>query len=285
MRYCFVTSILITLFLSIDLQAQETLDRGTEIQFLNISIDDALKKSNAENKPIFLYVMMISGPCKKLEKGAFSDVELGKYYNEKFINVNFDLFGRNLTKEFIVKYEITTTPTLLYINLDGSLIHKFDGARTVFNFLSVAKQIYEEKVVEYVEEPKVNYQMKLPFKVENSRENETYTIEKKDTWVNIGKTMIQTDDIWDFEDLGFIYLYVRYINNSFEIKIESATTKSFYNLDITTQFLDHTNRKRIGDWGKFKVPSLKEGESKIFSTIAIPDGTMMFSVFLGYSNM
>jgi len=281
MRYYFITSILITLFISKNLLAQEKVDRGTEIQFLNISLEEALEKSVAEQKPIFLYAMMINGPCRYLEKGAFSDKELGEYYNEKFITVITKLNWSEENK-FKDKYSITKTPTLLYINTDGSLIYTYpEGVpRTVENLFSIGKQIYGEELVENVEEPEANPEIKLPFKVVcfvGGGLDQTTLIEEN-TWVKIAERTNFDDN---YNEYGQVHYYARYTNNQVQLKVQNSSTRPYTDKFTKVKFYsewstdDYTHN--VGESKSAQISNLSTGDSKIF-TYSIPSGAKVFKI-------
>lgn len=114
------------------------------IQFLEISLDQALAKSKEEQKPIFLHATVNwSGYCKRLISKEFSNKELADYYNSKFINVKINMEGPN-GLYVADKYEIKSYPTLLYIRPDGTLIGTIKGYNAFDVYLKAAKQIYGE---------------------------------------------------------------------------------------------------------------------------------------------
>lgn len=81
-----------------------------------------------EKKVIFMDAYTTwCGPCKWMAKNTFPDPIVGKYFNDNFINVKFDMEkGEGLA---IAKtYEVRAYPTLLFIAGDGELVHKKVGA-------------------------------------------------------------------------------------------------------------------------------------------------------------
>lgn len=71
-------------------------------------------------------------PCKKMDKEVFTQARVANYFNQKFINVKYDMEkgeGVKLKK----KYDVTAFPTYLFINGRGKIVHKILGAHTEGN--------------------------------------------------------------------------------------------------------------------------------------------------------
>ncbi len=91
---------------------------------------DALDKAQNAGKVIFLdgYTSWCA-PCKKMEKEVFTRPEVANYFNQKFINVKYDMEspqGEALKEEYGVK----VFPTYLFITPDGREVHRIVGAHT-----------------------------------------------------------------------------------------------------------------------------------------------------------
>ena len=89
---------------------------------------DVLKESKRTGKVIFLdgYTSWCA-PCKKMEKKVFTQAEVANYFNQKFINVKYDMEqseGKKLKK----KYGVSAFPTYLFITGNGQVVHKIIGA-------------------------------------------------------------------------------------------------------------------------------------------------------------
>jgi thiol-disulfide isomerase/thioredoxin len=66
-------------------------------------------------------------PCKKMEKTVFTQPEVANYFNQKFINVKYDMEkgeGVDLKK----KYGVGVFPTYLFITGKGKVVHRIVGA-------------------------------------------------------------------------------------------------------------------------------------------------------------
>lgn len=116
-------SFFLSLVLSCGLFAQDR-----EIEFRDLTFDEAISAADEENKPIFMDCFTVwCGPCKWMAANIFTNNEVADYYNENFVCVKFDMEkgeGLELAKEF----KIRAYPTLLFINGDRKLVMKQIGA-------------------------------------------------------------------------------------------------------------------------------------------------------------
>lgn len=115
------------------------------IQFFKGSWKAALAKAKKENKLIFLDANASwCRPCKLMEKRTFSDVAVGKFYNERFINVKMDMEkgeGIELSK----KLGIRAYPTLFFIDGKGNVVKKSVGYLGTEDFLKLGKGVVGNK--------------------------------------------------------------------------------------------------------------------------------------------
>ncbi len=120
-----VVVILIVAFKSPSVNFNENVAGG--IQFKKESWNDVLKMAKKENKLIFLDIYASwCGPCKRLKANTFSDAEVGKLYNQKFINVALD--GEKGEGVMIAqKYQVESYPTLLFFNGNGNIVKRTGG--------------------------------------------------------------------------------------------------------------------------------------------------------------
>ncbi|MBI5916336.1 MAG: thioredoxin family protein [Bacteroidetes bacterium] len=79
------------------------------------------------------------GPCKKMEKEVFTRPEVANFFNQKFINVKYDMEqpgGVGVKNQ----YDVKVFPTYLFINANGQEVHRIVGAHTQENtFLDWSK--------------------------------------------------------------------------------------------------------------------------------------------------
>lgn len=113
------------------------------IAFEEGSWSDALAKAKKENKLIFLDISASwCGPCKQLKKTTFTDANVGKYFNKRFINVELDgEVGDGIA--LVEKYRLQGYPTLYFINSDGNVVSQTTGFLPPAEFLKFGESIPE----------------------------------------------------------------------------------------------------------------------------------------------
>ena len=100
-----------------------------QVNFIKGTWADAVTQSKQTGKPIFLDCYTTwCGPCKRMDKEAFVNKAVAKFYNNKFISIKVDMETEEgkLLKE---KYNVQAYPTLLYIDGDEQLLHRGSGYR------------------------------------------------------------------------------------------------------------------------------------------------------------
>ena len=134
-----VVVILIVAFKSPSVNFNENVAGG--IQFKKESWNDVLKMAKKENKLIFLDIYASwCGPCKRLKANTFSDAEVGKLYNQKFINVALD--GEKGEGVMIAqKYQVESYPTLLFFNGNGNIVKRTGGYHNPEEFIELGKTV------------------------------------------------------------------------------------------------------------------------------------------------
>lgn len=113
---------------------------GQGIEFFEGSWQEALAEAKANNKLIFVDAYASwCGPCKRMSATVFTQKEVGDFFNERFLNFKIDMekgegpaFGR--------KYPVRAYPTLLFIDYDGTLVHRQVGAQRVESLLALGEK-------------------------------------------------------------------------------------------------------------------------------------------------
>jgi thioredoxin-related protein len=122
-------------------KAEKTTETGSGIKFHTGTWSEALTLAKNENKPVFVDISTSwCGYCKRMKANVFTDENIGKYYNENFINVSVDAEkGEGIL--LAEKYGVRSYPTFVFLNPDGSLLEQTAGYRNEVKFLELAKEI------------------------------------------------------------------------------------------------------------------------------------------------
>ncbi|MFI5451411.1 thioredoxin family protein [Pedobacter sp. UC225_61] len=103
---------------------------AAEINFLDNPVwNTVLEKAKKENKVIFLDAYATwCGPCKMMDSETYKDQAVADYYNANFINVKYDMEkGEGLL--LAQRFSVESYPNLLFINPDGTVLHRGTGFR------------------------------------------------------------------------------------------------------------------------------------------------------------
>lgn len=115
------------------------------VNFEDITLSQALKKAGAEGKLVFVdgYTSWC-GPCRWMSEEQFTLPEAGAFFNERFVNVKFDLEkgdGVDIAK----RYDIKAYPTFLILRPDSTLQHVIVGCDTLHLFIPMVERGLNEK--------------------------------------------------------------------------------------------------------------------------------------------
>ncbi len=104
------------------------LSLSAQTNFQNLVLDKALDKAKGEGKMVFVdcYTSWC-GPCKMMAEEILPLKEVGEYMNEKFVCVKYDM-EKGEGPEIAKKYGVSSYPTFLLLNTDGSLKDRVVGA-------------------------------------------------------------------------------------------------------------------------------------------------------------
>lgn len=109
--------------------------------FSGISYNKIIEESKKVNKPTFIFVHAnYCASCKKMAGNVLPDKNVGYLYNNLFINAEFDIESAE-GKYLVNKYNITSTPTLLYISPDSRVILKESGFHSIEELTALAARI------------------------------------------------------------------------------------------------------------------------------------------------
>ncbi|GAA4293053.1 thioredoxin family protein [Aestuariibaculum suncheonense] len=109
------------------------------IEFQHISLEEALKKAETENKLVFVdFYTAWCAPCKIMNRDVFPLSEVGEVYNKHYISIKLD--AEKEGAKAAAKYKVNSFPTFLYLESDGSVALKDTGRMPTADFISKAEQ-------------------------------------------------------------------------------------------------------------------------------------------------
>jgi len=109
------------------------------VEFIDGEWGEILALAELEGKTIFLDAYTDwCRPCKVMDKDVFSRPDIGDYYNDHFLNVKMNMEKGEGVK-LAEKYQILAYPTLLFINYDGSVVHRFAGYKGIIGMFELGK--------------------------------------------------------------------------------------------------------------------------------------------------
>ncbi len=120
-----------------------------EIKFYHENWKQVLEEAKKEKKLIFLDAFAVwCGPCKYMAKVVFKNDTVAHFYNANFVNAKFDMEkGEGL--ELAKKYQVRVYPTLLYLNSDGEVVHRFAGSMEPKDFIKEGELVLNGKHLKY----------------------------------------------------------------------------------------------------------------------------------------
>lgn len=124
-----ISFVILALFLAtffVESKAQHTASSNST-NFYSGSYDDFLREARKQDKTVVLdFWAAWCAPCKKMDNETFSNPELGKFLNEKFLvfKVNIDTFdGMEIANRFAVE----SFPTIITLDSRGKFIDELNG--------------------------------------------------------------------------------------------------------------------------------------------------------------
>lgn len=97
------------------------------INYLDESIDTLLAQASSEDKPIFLHFWSSSCYWSSFEDQNLEDAEVTDYLNAHFLSKKVVLQDESGSADF-ARFGVNSTPTLLIVNADETVLAKFTGA-------------------------------------------------------------------------------------------------------------------------------------------------------------
>ncbi|GAA4848682.1 thioredoxin family protein [Algivirga pacifica] len=216
-----------------------TFSMAAGITFEHTAWKEVLKKAKQENKLIFVDAYATwCGPCKYMSANTFTDESVGALFNNYFINFKIDMESE-AAKEF--GYEVAAYPTLLFIDGDGKVVHKQEGAMGATDFRTLGKKVLEENGVELpdngIEFEHTSWEEVLK---KAKKEKKLIFVDAYATWCGPCKYM--SADVFTDDQVGNYYNET-FVN--FKMDMESEAAKEFdYEVAAypTLLFIDHKGK-------------------------------------------
>lgn len=117
-------------FIDYGVNAIKRYNDNQEINLQSLSLDEAKKLAKKEGKNIFIDLSATwCGPCKQLKATTFKSPAVARYYNDNFISVYVECdIEKEIAEQMKEAYGYSAFPTMVYINADGEMLHKYVGA-------------------------------------------------------------------------------------------------------------------------------------------------------------
>lgn len=114
------------------------------IKFLESEFGEILALAELEGKLVFVdaYTDWCM-PCKKMDKEVFSQKEVGDFYNNNFLSIKINMEqGEGLT--LAEKYFIFAYPSLLFVDYDGTVVHRYAGYKDDKGMLTLGNEALDD---------------------------------------------------------------------------------------------------------------------------------------------
>ncbi len=117
------------------------------IQWQTGSFESILNKAKTQKKLIYadIYTTWCT-PCKQMDAEVFTNSNVGKIFNDNFINYKID-GEKGEGKDLVEYFELDSYPTSMFIDGDWNLIQKLEGFRPVERLLESAEKMKERSKI------------------------------------------------------------------------------------------------------------------------------------------
>ena len=105
-----------------------------QINFQDISFDEAILKAKAQNKKVFIDVYTVwCGPCKRIDADVFQQKEIGDRMNPDYVSIKIEA-EKDDDRVSLQAFSIKGYPTMLILDGDGKLLHQIVGSKSIQGF-------------------------------------------------------------------------------------------------------------------------------------------------------
>ena len=119
----------------------KTISQG--IQWQTGSFESILNKAKTQKKLIYVDIYTTwCTPCKQMDAEVFTNANVGKIFNDNFINYKID-GEKGEGKDLVEYFELESYPTSMFIDGDWNVIQKLEGFRPVERLLESAEKMKE----------------------------------------------------------------------------------------------------------------------------------------------
>ena len=113
------------------------------IQWQTGSFESILNKAKTQKKLIYVDIYTTwCTPCKQMDAEVFTNTNVGKFFNDNFINYKID-GEKGEGKDLVDYFELESYPTSMFIDGDWNVIQKLEGFRPVEKLLESAEKMKE----------------------------------------------------------------------------------------------------------------------------------------------
>jgi thioredoxin-related protein len=161
---------------------------GQETNFTTVNSFEEAKQFAVKGQKLILIDFYTDwcGPCKRMDKEVFTQNKVGRFLNDRFINIKIDAEkgeGKNLSKQFHVR----VYPTYLFLNSQGVPIYKATGYSEAEEMIKHASNAIKESA-----EPLTIYKMDSLYKTQKKNKAFMY-----DYLVRRTKLKLENADLLD----------------------------------------------------------------------------------------
>jgi len=144
--HIFTAILFLTLSLSGCKSSSKTADVETPISSSGLNfvksdrLSKVLEKASRNDEIVFMDIYTTwCAPCKLMDEYVFTDPDTRKFMNENFINYKVDAEKGN-GQTVATMYGASTYPTLVFIDKDGKVLARRQGATTITELMNLAQE-------------------------------------------------------------------------------------------------------------------------------------------------